>query len=387
MKPLKHIIILSIPAMLIFNACGDPKPGGDAQAAAPAQTFKVLEISPRSATLYLTFPAVLQGKQNVEIRPKIDGFIEGIYIDEGSVVKKGQKLFKISAPVYEQQLINAAAMVTSAEADINSAELQVNKTRPLVDKGIISHYELEFAVNALKTKKAALSQARASLNNARTNVGYTHIVSPVNGIASAVPYKIGSLVNSTTPEPLTTISNNGNIYAYVSLNEKQLLNFTRTYPGNGMADKLKSLPPVSLILSDGTVYPQQGRVETVNGLINTETGSASFRAIFSNPAGTIRSGGSATIKVPQSLKNALLVPQKSTFEVQGKHFLYTVRADGSVKSNEIQIAQLTTGQLFVVTGGLLPGDRVVLEGMEYLKEGIKVKPEIVPSEKVYQELN
>src|SRR5258708_11839347 len=159
---------------MILSSCGD-NPAADQSKSQPLQEFPVMDIEPQSATLFWPFPAVLQGKQNVEIRPKIDGFVEQIFIDEGSSVKRGQKLFKISAPVYDQEVLNASQGVTSAETDVNSAELQVNKTKPLVEKGIISHYELEFAMNALKNKQAALAQAKASLGNAKTNQDYTNI--------------------------------------------------------------------------------------------------------------------------------------------------------------------------------------------------------------------
>jgi len=386
MRPLTKLILFSLEATFFLSSCSSKQPNEKVAQPNPVPSFPAVEINARATTLYLSFPAVLQGKQNIEIRPKVDGYIESIYIDEGSVVRKGQKLFKISAPSYDQELHNAAALITSAEAEVNTAQLQVNKTKPLVSKGIISSYELDFAENALKIKNAILAQARAGYVNAQTNVGYTHVNSPVDGIASAVPYKIGSLVSSNTPQPLTTISNNGYIYAYVSLNEKQLLSFSRNYPGKDVAQKLKNVPPVLLTLSDGSSYPLAGKVETVNGLINTQTGSASFRAIFPNPSGLIRSGGSATLKVPQYATNVILVPQKSTYEIQGKHFLYVVSSDNTVKSTEISIAETTTGQLYVVNHGLRVGDKIVVEGTENLKDGMKIKPDIIPTEKLYTEL-
>ena len=386
MKKYALTLMSTAAIAVMLSSCGNSPANPETSATLPPQKFQVMELSAQSATLYLTFPAVLQGKQNIEIRPKVEGFIEGIFFDEGSIVKKGQRLFKINAPQYEQEVRNSLALVTSAEADLNTAQLQYNKTKPLVDKGIISHYELEFAENAIKSKKAILAQAQANLYNARTNLGYTNIASPVDGIASAVPYKLGSLVNSQNPQPLTTISNNGNVYAYVSLNEKQLLEFSRNYKGSNIAQKLKNLPEVSLTLSDGTAYPHTGRVETVNGLINTETGSASFRAIFPNPDGLIRSGGSATLRVPQSITHALLVPQKSTYELQGKHFIYTVGADNVIKSSEINIANLTTGQLYVVNSGVKAGDRIVIESAGNLKDGLKIQPDMVSSSKIYEEL-
>ncbi len=378
-------------ALLLLSACG----GGNQQAGGapaaggppPVQAFPVFKVSPRNATLNSDYPATLQGQQNIEIRPKIDGYIDHIYIDEGSAVKKGQVLFRISAPQYAQDVNNSAAAVSSAEADVNAAQLQVNKTKPLVEKDIISHYELESAQLTLQARKAALKQAKANLANSRTNLGYTTITSPVNGVVGTIPYKLGSLVNSNTAQPLTTVSNIGNIYAYFSLNEKQLLDFSRHYEGRTLEAKLSKLPPVSLLLSDGSNYPEKGRVETISGLINTQTGSASFRATFPNPMRLIRSGGSATVRIPQNLKDVIVIPQKATYELQGKRFVFVVDGSGKVKNTEIQIMDLATGQYYVVTNGLKAGDTVILEGTSNLQDGIAVKPDMQADGKVYQDLN
>jgi membrane fusion protein (multidrug efflux system) len=378
-------------ALLLLSACG----GGNKQAAGgpaaggppPVSSFPVFKVSLRDATLNSDYPATLQGQQNIEIRPKIDGYIDHIYIDEGSVVKKGQVLFRISAPQYAQDVNNSAAAVSSAEADVNSAQLQVNKTKPLVEKDIISHYELESAQLTLQARRAALKQAKANLANSRTNLGYTTVTSPVNGVVGTIPYKLGSLVNSNTAQPLTTVSNIGNIYAYFSLNEKQLLDFARHYEGRTLEAKLSKLPPVSLVLSDGSNYPEKGRVETISGLINTQTGSASLRATFPNPMRLIRSGGSATVRIPQNLKDVILVPQKATYELQGKRFVFVVDGSGKVKNTEIQIMDLATGQYYVVTNGLKTGDTVILEGTSNLQDGTAVKPDMQADSKVYQDLN
>lgn len=378
-------------ALLLLSACGNNnQQAGGAPAAGgppPAQAYPVFKVSPRNATLNSDYPATLQGQQNIEIRPKIDGYIDHIYIDEGSVVKKGQVLFRISAPQYAQDVNNSAAAVSSAEADVNAAQLQVNKTKPLVEKDIISHYELESAQLTLQARKAALKQAKANLANSRTNLGYTTVTSPVNGVVGTIPYKLGSLVNSNTAQPLTTVSNIGNIYAYFSLNEKQLLDFSRHYEGRTLEAKLSKLPPVSLLLSDGSNYPEKGRVETISGLINTQTGSASFRATFPNPMRLIRSGGSATVRIPQNLKDVIVIPQKATYELQGKRFVFVVDGSGKVKNTEIQIMDLATGQYYVVTNGLKAGDTVILEGTSNLQDGTAVKPDMQADGKVYQDLN
>src|SRR6185312_10012311 len=344
---------------------------------------KTITLQPRLATLNTDYPASIQGLQNIEIRPKVDGFVEKIYVDEGSVVKKGQLLFKIKAPQYEQEVRTAEAGIKTAEADVNSASLQVNKVKPLVEKDIISHYELESAQYTLQSKQAALAQAKAALVNAQVNLGYTTIVSPVDGVIGSLPYKLGSLVTSATTDPLTTVYNTTTVYAYFAMNEKQLLSFSRDSTNTSFSAKLNNIPKVTLVLSDGTIYDHKGKVETVNGLINTATGSANFRAGFVNPKGLLRSGSSATVRIPQVVKDAIIVPQNVTYELQDKRFIYLVDDKNKVKNVAITVMDNTPGQFFIVTGGLKAGDRVIAEGANNLKDGTEIKPVDINPESVY----
>jgi membrane fusion protein (multidrug efflux system) len=336
--------------------------------------------------LFRDYPATVQGQQNIEIRPKIDGYIERIYVDEGCTVRKGQVLFFISAPQFQQEVRTAQANIKIAQADVDAAKMQVEKVRPLVEKDIISRYELESARFTLQAKQAALAQARATLANARTNLGYTSITSPVNGVVGVIPHKIGSLVSSNTPEPLTTVSNIGNIYAYFSINEKQALEFAKNTKGATMQARLATIPPVSLILSNGSEFSQKGRVETASGLINTETGSISVRATFPNPGNVIRSGSSGIVRIPRTVDSALLIPQKATYEVQGKKFVYVVESTGTVRSAEITVMETGNGQYFVVQQGVNAGDRIVLEGVATLREGTPIKSRPVNTDSVYQQI-
>ncbi len=370
---------------LLAQACHNGQNAGASSAAPAAQAYPVFEVEPHNTTMRTEYPATLQGQQNVEIRPKIDGYIQNIYIDEGATVKKGQLLFRISAPQYEQEVKNALAAINSAEADVNTAKLQVEKTKPLVDRHIISDYELKSAEDALKVKEAALLQAQTTLANARTNLSYTVVTSPVDGVAGMIPYKLGSLVSSTTTSPLTMISNISRVYAYFSMNEKQLLDFSRQYKGSTLGEKLKQLPEVLLILPDKTEYPEKGKVEAIGGQINGETGAATFRATFPNPVGLIRSGGSAVVAIPVAVNNALLVPQQSTYELQGKHFVYRVDGD-SVTSREITILPAAAGQFFVVTDGLKAGDKLVFEAATPIPDGTPIKPELRPETEIYKDL-
>jgi membrane fusion protein (multidrug efflux system) len=373
---------------LLYACGGDNKnsqmgPGGDAGA---VKTYKVLTLHPRDATLNTDYPASIQGQQNIEIRPRIDGYVEKIYVDEGAVVKRGQLLFRINAPQYEQEVRTAAAIIKSAEAEVSASRLAVEKVKPLVEKDIVSKYELESAQFTYQASLASLAQARAALANARTNLGYTTITSPVNGVVGSIPYRLGSLVNSNTAEPLTTVSSIGNVYAYFAINEKILLSFNKEVAGKTFAQKLASLPPVQLLLSDGSLYDRKGKIETVNGLINTETGSANARATFPNPNGLIRSGSSAIVRIPNHVKSAILIPQSATYEVQDKRFAVTVGADNKAKSTAINILPNAAGLFFVVDKGLKAGDKVVLEGVATLKDGTTIKPVGVDANTVYADL-
>ncbi|GAB4014636.1 efflux RND transporter periplasmic adaptor subunit [Spirosoma koreense] len=382
--------LLAVCASVGLLAAGctgqEKKKGGQADSTALRQpkAYSVLTVVPRKTVLYVDFPAIIQGEQNVEIRPKVDGFIEAIYVDEGATVTKGQRLFRINAPQYAQDVLTAQAGVRTAQADVSSALLAVEKVRPLVEKDIISKYELESAQYTLASKKAALAQAQAALANAQTNLGYTNLVSPVSGIVGAIPYKIGSLVSSTTTNPLTTISGISEVYAYFSINEKQLLDFTRDVSGNTLQDKLAKLPDVLLLLADGSQYAYKGRIKTAIGQIDTQTGSSNFRATFPNPQALLRSGNSGTVRVPRSIDSALVVPQSATYELQDKRFVYVVAPNNVAKSTPVTVTPMPDGQNFVVQKGLKTGDRIVLDGGAGLKNGASIKPRPASPANVYR---
>ena len=381
-------LMASLITGLVLGGCSsqDKTKGNQADSTALKQpkTYSVLTVAPRKTILYVDFPATIQGEQNIEIRPKVDGYVEAIYVDEGATVKKGQRIFRINAPQYAQDLLTAQAGVRTAQADVSAALLAVNKVRPLVEKDIISKYELETAQYTLESKKAALAQAQAAVANAKTNLGYTNLTSPVSGVVGSIPYKIGSLVTSTTTNPLTTISGTSAVYAYFALNEKQLLDFTRDVKGNTLQEKLAKLPDVLLLLADGSVYNQKGRIKTAIGQIDTQTGSSNFRATFSNPQGLLRSGNSGTVRVPRTIDSALVVPQSATSELQNKRFLYVVQKNNRVKSTAVTVTPTPDGQFYVVQQGLKVGDRVVLDAGTGLKDSVQIKPRIMLPARVYK---
>ncbi|TDW47938.1 membrane fusion protein (multidrug efflux system) [Flavobacterium sp. 270] len=383
----KQSFLSILAASIVIASCGK-KDDKSAQAGGAPQVkeYKTLTLQSQSATLNTDYPASIQGQENIEIRPRVEGYIDKIYVDEGAVVKAGQPLFKISAPEYEQQVRTASASIKSAQAQVSTAKLAVNKVRPLVEKGIISKYDLESAQYTYESAMASLAQANAALVNAKVNLGYTTVTSPVNGVVGSIPFRLGSLVGSATAEPMTTVSSIGNVYAYFALNEKMLLNLTQENEGASLAQKIKKMPAVSLLLSDGSEYDQKGHIETVNGLINTETGTVNIRARFPNPKGIIRSGSSTTVRIPKEVKDGILVPQSATFELQDKIFAVTVGKDGKTKNVNITKLENTAGNYYVVTSGLKPGDQIVLEGVASLKDGSEIKATNVSAETVYADL-
>lgn len=382
MKPLIGLSCFFITTFFVGCKVKDD----EAKAKTPqVKDYAVLTVQPRAATTFTDFPATIQGQEIVEIRPMVDGYLEAIYVQEGATVKKGQLLFKIKNPQYEQAVVTANAAIKIAIADVNAAKMDVEKVRPLVEKDIVSKYQLESAQYTQQSKEAALAQAYATLANAKTNVGYTILRSPQNGVIGSIPYKIGALVSSTTTEPLTVMSNIGNVYAYFSLNEKQLLSFSSNVAGATMQDKLSHLPAASLILADGTEYSEKGKLETASGLINTETGTASFKATFPNPLGIIRSGASATVRVPRTVDTALLVPQSASFELQDKRFVYTLTSDNKVISTAIVSKPTNDGQFLIVQQGLQKGDRVLINGSN-IKDSTMIRPRPVNADSLYKNI-
>ncbi|MGV3613305.1 MAG: efflux RND transporter periplasmic adaptor subunit [Fluviicola sp.] len=376
--------LLAALSLLLFASCGSEEapvaPGG-------IKPYQVLEIDQQNTTIETTYPAVLEGIENVDIHPKIDGFVEKIAVDEGQFVKKGQLLFTISAPQYEQLVRTARASVKSAEAGVSVARLQVQKTKSLVDKNIVNKYELQEADLTLQTKLAELAQAEANLVNANVNLGYTRISSPVDGVIGSLTFKPGSLVSSNMTRPLTTVSNITKIYAYFSMNEKQLLEFIRNTKGADLKTKIANTPQVSMVLSDGSVYPDKGSIGSINGLIDPQTGSARIRATFSNSLNLLRSGGSAQIRIPQEISNGFLIPQRAVADVQGKKFVYTVAKNGTISMTNVEVMEATSGHFYIVTKGVKRKDSVVLEGIQFLKDGMKIKPVKADPKVIYAELN
>jgi membrane fusion protein (multidrug efflux system) len=371
---IKSIFPIVCLSALFITSCNSGKNNPQQGAGGMVKDYAVLTLSPKTVKVHTNFPATIEGQQVIEIRPMISGYIQQICVNEGDRVRKGQLLFKINNPQYQQDVNTAKAKVNSAIADVNSAKIEVDKVKPLVDKQIVSEFRLKSAQLTLETKEAALSQARASLANAEANLAYTTIVSPQDGIIGTIPYKVGALVSSNSTEALTTLSDIGNVFAYFSWNEKQLLDFLSNYPGKTVEEKVKNMPEATLILANKAEYPLKGKIEMASGLIVTETGSATFKAMFKNPEGIIRSGASATVRIPQIADSVFVIPQSATYELQDKRFVYVVSADNKVTSVNFSSIPSDDGKYFLATDGLKAGDRIVVEGVISLKDGNTIIP-------------
>lgn len=374
MRQLNYLIMLTLS--LLSVSCGRSG-GSSGQGADQVKEYPVISVEPQSTRLFKDYPTKLQGQQTVEIRSRIAGYIEQIYVDEGAFVKKGQALFRLNDNDLKAIVRSAEAQVKVAEADLNTAKINLEKTRPLVEKNIISKFDLESVEAALHAKEAQLAQAEANLQNAKANLQYALITSPAEGTIGNFPYRVGSLVSSSSAQPLTTVSNTKNMYAYFAFNEKDFLAMIEGLKGENLQEKFKQLPDVTLILADNSVYAMPGRLETASGLVDPQTGSVNVRAGFPNPEGILRSGGSGFVRIPQDVDSALIIPQKTTYELQNKHFVYRVDAGNKVHATEIEVLVGNLKDSYVVTNGLKAGDQIVLEGIAALRNDTEIKPKLV----------
>lgn len=369
-----RLIMTSAALGLLLSACGQQDKNG---AAAPE--YAVIEVKATTANLTNSFPATIRGKQDVEIRPMVSGFITKLHVDEGSVVKKGQTLFTIDQVQYEAAVKTAQAAVETARAALRTQELTTQNDVELNKKQIISDYQLSMSQNQLAQARAALAQAEASLVNAQRNMEYTEVTAPTDGVVGTIPYRIGSLVSPSMATPMTTIADISEMYAYFSMPERELLDMTRD--GGTVKEILKNMPPIRLQLIDGTLYADSGRVETISGVVEQTTGSVTMRALFPNDKNILRSGYTGNVVFPHPLENIYVVPQSATQEIQDKKFVYVLQPDGTtMKHTEITVYPLNDGKYYLVTGGLSDGNKIAIEGVQTLTDGAKITP-ITPAEK------
>ena len=372
-KQLKVLVFLIL--IIVACSCSNSQQSSNGMAG-QIKEYLVQEIVPKDITLYQDFPATLQGEQTVEIRPRIAGYIEEIKVDEGDHVKKGEVLFTLNANDIQAQVRSAEAQVKVADAQVATAKINIEKTKPLVEKDIISQFELETVQSSLKAAEAQLAQAQANLANAKANLEYTIITSPVNGIIGMFPYRVGSLVSSSITQPLTTVSNTSVMWAYFSMNETNFLQMIKDLDGKTTREKLEKLPPVELVLPDDSIFRNKGKIEIASGIVDQQTGAINIRAAFPNPEEVLRSGGNGRVRLPEHLKNVLIIPQKASYQIQGKNFVYVVNGENKVVNTPVETLTGNLKDVYVVTSGLKAGDKIVVEGITALQDGMEIKPKL-----------
>ena len=366
-------IALWVLTAVVLTSCGSKSNKmGEA-----SNDFAVETIQTTTADLKTSYPATIKGMQDIEIRPKVSGYLVKLLVDEGATVRKGQPLFLIDSEQYRATVKAAKAQIRVCRANIATQKLTVDNKRMLFKQNIISSYDLKMAENTLASYEAQLAAAEAQLQSAQDNLRWCTVTSPADGVVGSIPYRVGSLVSGQSAEALTTVSNISKMYVYFSMTEKQLRDLTREAGGVNAA--IKKMPAVSLVLSDGTTYSQSGTISTVSGVIDPSTGSVQMRATFDNAQHILRSGGTGSILIPTHASDAIMVPQSATFDVQDKKYVYVVNADKTVATREITVLPQNNGQTYVVASGLRVGERIVVDGVNQSKNGQKINP-ITPAQ-------
>lgn len=350
------------------------------QQQAPAPEIATMTVSEADTRVDNTYPATIKGKTDIDIRPQVTGFITKVCVDEGQQVRKGQVLFILDQVQFKAAVDQAAASVNVAQTAVSTAKMTADNKKALFDKNIISEYEWQMADNSLKQAQAQLAQAQAALVTAKKDLAYTTVTAPSDGVIGSIPNREGSLASPSSAQPLTTVSDNSQVYAYFSLTERDILNLV----GNGertLNAAIASMPDVELRMADGSLYSQTGKVATVSGIIGEGTGASNVRALFSNPSGVLRSGSTGTVVIPTVSKNVITIPQKATYELQDRRYVYVVNDSNKVASTYVTVEDMNDGANFIVTSGLKPGDRIAVEGVgTTVKEGIVIRPKEVAAE-------
>ena len=348
----------------MLTACTQPAPTSQESG------YKTMTVKKENRLLTNSYSAVVKGRQSVEIRPQVSGTITEICVKEGAKVHKGQVLFVIDQVPYKAALQTALANVKSAEAAVATARLTFDSKEELFKERVVSDFDRQTAQNSLLEAEASLAQAKANETNARNDLSYTVVRSPVDGVAGMSSYRVGALVNSSITTPLLTVSDDEEVYVYFSMTENQMLSLLRQY---GSVDKsLAGMPKVSLQLSDGVKYAHEGVIDAISGTIDTGTGAVSLRAVFPNPEGMLRNGSTATLVLPYTKENALVVPQEATFEIQDKVYVYKVNESGKAESAQVTVFPLNNGQEYIVESGLQEGEVIVAEGAGLIQENTQI---------------
>lgn len=355
---------------VVLASCG----GGQQQQQMPVPQIATMTVEYGNSELESAYPVTIKGRTDIAIRPQVSGFITKVHVDEGQQVRKGQVLFTLDQVQYQAAVDAAQAAIRVAESAVNTAQLTADNKRRLYDKNIISEYEWQMADNQLKQAKAQLASANAQLVTAQKNLAYTVVTAPSDGVIGSIPNREGSLASPSSMEPLTTVSDNSEVYAYFSLNEKDILSMTDN-GSRSLNASVDAMPAVSLRLANGEIYPEKGKVATVSGVIDNATGAATVRALFNNPSGMLRSGSTGSVLIPNSYEKVIIIPQSATSELQNIRFAYVVNDSNKIVATPIQVSPISDGKNFIVVSGLEAGQRIAVEGVgTSVRDGITIQP-------------
>ena len=369
MKRYLHTIVLGSLSSLAVISCGKKEQAQGGQGPMP---YKVVQVPTQDVVGHTAYPTTLQGKVTSSVRAKITGYIQEVYVDEGALVKKGQPLFRLETNILSQNADASKAAIRTAEAQVNVAQVNMDKLVPLVQKGIVSNIQLETAKANLASAQSQLASAKANYNSVVANIDFSIVRSPIDGIVGAIAFREGALISPSDPTALTTVSDDSEVFAYFSMNEKEYFNFLEKIEGNSLKEKLTHLPEVKLQLANGTTYAYNGKIETISGQINTATGTVQVRAAFPNKDRILSTGNSGTLLIPQTYSDVMVIPESATFEQQGQIYVYKVEND-TVKSTPIEVID-RVNKLAVVKSGLEKGQTIVGTGLGTLRNGSAITP-------------
>ena len=372
---MKKVLMVAAASMLLAS-CG----GGGGRPSFGDNEYPVVTVGTSSTTMQSTYPAVIKGVQDVEIHPKVQGFIVQINVKEGQTVSAGQVLFVLDNATFQAQVRQAQAQVNTATASLNTAKLTYENSQKLHASGVIGDYELQSSKNNYESAVAGLAAAQASLASAQESLSYCFVKSPAAGVVGSLPFKVGTLVSASNT--LTTVSNISSMEVYFSMTEKDVLAMGKN--AGGLTGAIEAMPAVKLKLADGTEYGQEGRVTKMSGVIDASTGSVQIIAVFPNPEKVLKSGGSGAIIIPKSNTDAIIIPQSCVSEVQDKKFVYILDKDNKVKYTEIKVDPQNDGNNYIVTEGLKTGDKYVTNGITKLSDGMEIVP--ITPEKYQQKI-
>jgi RND family efflux transporter MFP subunit len=358
--------LLPLLGALLLASCSANNNNKDKQ---DTLQLPVVTLKQKDTVLQTAYVADIQALKNVEVRSRLKGFLDKIYVDEGKPVQKGQILFKVNDEEYQVSLAKAKAALSNAIAGAVASRLEVDRVKMLVDKKVISASELDVAKSKLAADEARIAEERTNVQAAQNHINYTSIRAPYDGIIDRIPLKAGSLIEEGTL--LTTISDISSMYAYFSFPENEYLQYQRAKD-----NKEEKNDEVKLVLSDGSSYAYPGNIETIEGEIEQNTGSIDLRAKFPNPNKLLRHGASGKIYIATKLDAAIMVPQKSVFDVQDKSYVYIVGADNKLKMQNF--TPLTrVSQYYIVKAGLKAGDKILYEGTQNAHDGMVIKPNMI----------